>query len=94
MFDGNLQIPNLADKVELLTPLFLCLQLVLVELLCAEIFVLVLIIFLCKELCNHVIDGLFHMSERIMPDLVRQRKHFKFVEACRANDDKYRASSH
>ena len=45
-FDGNLQILNLADKVELLTPLFLCLQLVLVELLCAEIIVLDLIIFL------------------------------------------------
>ena len=64
-----------------------------VELLCAEIFVLVLIIYL-KELQNHVIDGLFHMSERILPDLVRQRKHLKIVEACRANDDKYRGSSH
>ena len=62
MFDGNLQIPNLADKVELLTPLFLCLQLVLVELLCAEILVIDQLIFLLKELCDlssHVINGLF-----------------------------------
>ena len=40
-FDGNLEILNLADKVELLTPLLLCLQLVLVEFLCAEILMLI-----------------------------------------------------
>ena len=49
-FDGTLQILHLGDKVELLTPLLLCLQLVLVELLCAEILVLDQIIFLLGEL--------------------------------------------
>ena len=73
MFDGNLQIPNLADKVELLTPILHCLQLVLVELLSAEICVLDLIIFLLWKLCNDVINGLFHTSERTMLDLVCQR---------------------
>merc|ERR1719238_1599251 len=79
-FDCHLQVFNLGNQIRLLTFFLLCLQLICVELINAEIFVLDFISLLFQESCNHVIDCFLHALESIKLDLQGQSCEARAVD--------------